>query len=47
VTYTACTSPWHPVTGADGTYPIFVRSGAITTAGSFTLDIPTSRPVPP
>ncbi len=38
VTYTACTSPWRPAVGADGKYSIFVRSGAASTAGSFTLD---------
>jgi hypothetical protein len=38
VTYTPCTSPWKPVVDADGKYPIFVRSGAASAAGSFTLD---------
>jgi hypothetical protein len=38
ITYTACTSPWRPVAGADGKYAIFVRSGIASTAGSFTLD---------
>jgi hypothetical protein len=38
VTYTACTSPWHPLVGADGKYAIFVRSAGASTAGHFTLD---------
>jgi hypothetical protein len=36
--FAPCASPWRPAVGADRVYAFEVKSGAVSTGGSFTLD---------